>query len=413
MPRTKKQRASEGGGGFDLPGGESFTVVPVGFMHRWKDLDGDGKKQDTGRLWLGAYEKKYKSEEAFERWDPYRFHVTALLLVVMGPEAGKTGNLGLALQDLHVDDYGQSWTVDYRADRDTRSAFARFLDACGLALDPGQLAGWQGIVAEHIEQVTEKHPYLLGPVPTKEEVDRYNKRIVASHGLEDAADLMIGQETFPAWSRELILMGLEKVLLDELPVLVAKTKAGGKVFDYESVQAQTAELVPTIRAGFSEDVVGVIKARRALRDNLFCVPLEDAMPGMPWREKVDEPTEYGLTHIPFMPDEVAGVEKTPDQIVAIAAMWDVIRRAYAEGDKQKEIAERLFKAGVIPGQDTLEKLTYKEAVHVYADLAEAHPYLMTVEPAELAAMTEAVPLQGAVDRLLGQAKEQPPEPEEL
>lgn len=398
MPRTKRQRTSEGGGGFDLPGGQSFTVVPVGFMHRWKDLDGDGKKQDTGRLWVGAYEKKYKSEEKFERWDPYRFSVTALLLVVMGPEAGKTGNLGLALQDLHIDDFGQSWTVDYRADKDSRSAFARFLDACGLALDADEVAGWQELVAIYIEQMTDKHPFLLGPVPTEEEVDRYNERVIAEHGPEDAADLMIGEETFPAWSRELVLMGLETVLLDKLPVLVAKTKAGGKVFDYESVQPQTAELVPTIRAKFSEEVWEVIKARRSLRDDLFCAPIEDATPGMPWREKVDEPTEYNLTQIPFMPDEIADAD-TDAQVVAKAAMWGVIKRAYGEGSKKKGIAEVLSKAGVTPGQDTLEKLPYGQAEGVYLDLSERFPNLMTATEDEMTVMIDAATLT--------------PEPEEL
>ena len=399
MPRTKRQRTSEGGGGFDLPGGQSFTVVPVGFMHRWKDLDGDGKKQDTGRLWVGAYEKKYKSEEKFERWDPYRFNVTALLLVVMGPEAGKTGNLALALQDLHIDDFGQSWTVDYRADRDSRSAFARFLDACGLALDPDEVAGWQQLVADYVERMTEKHPFLLGPVPTKEEVDRYNERVIAEHGPEDAADLMIGEEVLPAWSRELILMGFETVLLDNLPVLVVKTKDGGKAVDFKSVQAQTAELVPTIRAGFSEEVWEVIKARRSLRDDLFCVPIEDATPGMPGRERVDELTEYNLTQIPFMPDEVAGAENTPDQVIAVAAMWGIIKRAYGEGSKKKEIAERLFKAGIVPGEDTLEKLPYGQAEGVYLDLSERFPNLMTATEDEMTVMIDAATLT--------------PEPEEL
>lgn len=348
--RTRPQEEAEARSDFDLEEDKSYTVMPIGFTSQWLDSNGDGRKdQNTGRLFIVAHDKKYQSEEEFDRTDPRRFKANCILLVLTGPDAGKTGKLGCGLQDLIIDPLGQGWNPRYGGDKGWRSAFSKLLIACGLSMKAGEIADWQDQVDEYVEALAAKHPYMLLPVPAIEQM--------AEYGLEG--------EPLPGWTRELVLRGLTSVFLRREFVLQCKTKLseGRVVFDHESVQAQDEELLPTVRAKYrqSEAVMEVLGTAKALSEDLWAKPISTARPGMPFYEEIDD--------LLGQPDRVPFSEP-PEHIIAKEAMWGHVRRFYkASAQEQREqIARVLMGKGMVVGVDTFEKLSLQTAYAAYSDV---------------------------------------------
>lgn len=358
-PRARGQRAVEGGGLYDLSPGTAYTVMPLGFTHQWQDLNGDGEKQDTGRIWVAAYDKKYQSEEEFDREDPYRFHASALFLVVIGEDAGKTGKMGCPLQDLRIDPLGQAWELEYKTDKDKRSAFARLLVASGCGLEPGGGGEqpWERAIDEYVEAVGEANPHLFIPAPTEEQM--------AEHDLSGTP--LLGM------TREMFLMGLEAFWLEKSPVLSCKTKEDEGIFDYETLMATDVGLVPTVRANFARNgaVTERIAEARAIRASHRAVRVTEATPGMPWFEKVND---LEGASIPFLED-------TGPEIIAKGAMWDHVRRIYQSLDQEgkTQVSSLLTAKEVVPGRDTFEAISFVVAEKLHKQIASLAP---SVELAE-------------------------------
>jgi hypothetical protein len=328
----------------------------VGFSPHWRNLGGESK-ESTGRINILAYDKKYGSQEAFERDDPRRFGVFLNFVVAMGDHAGKSISVHCTLQDLVIDNLGQFWSWESYADRDSQSAITRALGSAGFEFGDGVHAKWMDEVNEYGEVMATRFPYLLLPTPTAAEM----------------AEAKIDGDPLPGITRELVLMGIDKIIVSGKPVFCQiETNASGERIVWNSIQRLAPELLPAVTATYmgNERAVKAVERAMLARQQDKALPIEGATTGMPYYEKRDDEQQA----IPFMPDEVAQPEpETEEANAAKVAMWSHVKRLYNSADQEKRgsMATILFDGGInLKAKQTLLDVPYSQAGYIYHQIVE-------------------------------------------
>lgn len=323
--RAKPQEKSEGFP--SVPAGRTVTVVFTGFSHHWED-QGEGEKQDTGRIRIMANTHDYDGQ-MYDPADPGRFVAFPSFIVGLGEHAGARVSMATNLKKLEVDGLGQSWLYRFQDDATWKNKFTRVLEAADFAFVDGETTAWMKAVDAFLETVEDK-PYLWLPVPSKE--------AMVEAGLGE-------MEPLPGITRELILMGLESILENRLPILTLTTRKATRKdgsaavrVQHDSVSRLPVELEANTRAAIYQNEAAKEAINRAIaaRKGGLALPLAAATLGMPGFESVDD---HAGAQIPFTqgdtesPAAQAGKAVLRDHINRVAAAlgdpfrkqaWDVI-----------------------------------------------------------------------------------------
>lgn len=313
--RAKPQERSEGFP--SVPAGKTVTVVLTGFSHHWEDV-GEGKKEDTGRIRIMANTHDYDGQ-MYDPVDPGRFVAFPIFIVGLGEYAGARVSMATNLKKLEVDTLGQTWLYRFQDDATWKNKFTRVLEAAGFAFVDGETTAWMQAVDAFLETVEDK-PYLWLPVPSK--------AVMAEKGLDE-------MEPLPGVTRELILMGIESILADRLPIMMLTTRKAARKdgsaavrVQHDSVSRLPFELEANTRAGIYQNEAAMESINRAIaaRRGGLALPLSAATLGMPGFETVDD---HAGAQIPFTPGDTESPAARAGKIV----LRDHINRvAVALGD---------------------------------------------------------------------------------
>ena len=329
MATRSRARPQEKADGFPtVPAGVTVTVVFVGFSHHWEDLNGDGDKEDTGRIRIMANTHDYDGQ-LYDPSDPGRFVAFPNFIVGLGEYAGTRVSMATNLKKLEVDDLGQSWLYRFQDDATWKNKFTRVLEAADFAFVDGETTAWMQAVDAFLETVEDK-PYLWLPVPSTDAM----------------AEADLGEmEPLPGLTRELILMGVESILVDRLPILTLKTRKATRKdgsaavrVQHDSVSRLPVELEANTRAGIYQNEAAMEAINRAIaaRKSGPAVPLGNATLGMPGFETVDD---HAGAQIPF----TQGDTESSAQQAAKAVLRDHINRvAITLGDPFRKQAWKVI-----------------------------------------------------------------------
>jgi hypothetical protein len=338
MRRRSRSRApKQTEGAFkSLPPDQSFTAVFVGFDNHWLDLDGDGKKQPSGRVRIKWWPESQQKEE-FQFGDGAAFTTFAQFVVIMGEHAGERMGRPVDLKPLAVDPLGQSWYWDLGESSDSQfvKTLTRIMRAAGFEIEPDKESPWMAEANEYIEIVTAQHPFLELPQPTQEEIEEYEV-------VDDDGNFL---EPLPGMTREHVLMGICKILAERLPIVKFQTytKTTGRVgIKHDSIMAEGAAEQRIFRAEMAknDEVLESVNRQTWAVRNGVVTPLSDSTPGM-WLYKIRD----DLAGMPIPFESLSEAEMgPPEQVIAKEAMWDYTKRLYAKADTdaRQELATELF-----------------------------------------------------------------------
>lgn len=301
-----------------MPADKTITVVFVGFSHHWADV-GEGEKQDTGRIRIMANTHDYDGQ-LYDPADPGRFVAFPNFIVGLGEYAGARVSMAANLKKLEIGGLGQVWLYRFQDDATWKNKLTRVLEAADFAFVDGETTPWMQAVDAFLETVEDK-PYLWLPVPSAE--------AMAEAGLGEL-------EPLPGITRELILMGIESMLVDRLPIVMLTTRKATRKdgsaavrVQHDSVSRLPPELEANTRAGIYQNEAAMEAINRAIaaRKSGRVLPLSNATLGMPGFETVDD---HAGAQIPF----TQGDTESPAAQAGKAVLRDHINRvAAALGDR--------------------------------------------------------------------------------
>lgn len=318
MSRRSRARPQEKSAGFpSVPAGKTVTAVFVGFSHHWVD-QGSGEKEDTGRIRIMANTQDYDGHP-YDLSDPGRFVAFPNFIAGLGEYAGARISMAVNLKKLEMDDMGQQWKYRFQDDETWKNKLTRVLEAAGFDFIHGETTGWMQAVDAFLETVEDK-PYLWLPTPSSEALARLE---------------IEGVEPLPGITREMILMGIEFILVSRLPIITLSTRAAQRKdgsatvrVRHDSVSALPMELEANTRAGIYANAAAMEAIDRAIaaRKGGLALPLDAATLGMPGYETVND---HAGAQIPFSPGDM----ESPAQRAGKAVLRDHINRvAGALGD---------------------------------------------------------------------------------
>lgn len=315
MSKRSRARPQQKADGFPtVPAGKTVTVVFVGFSHHWEDR-GNDEKEDTGRVRIMANTHDYDGQ-LYDPSDPGRFVAFPTFIVGLGEYAGSRIGMATNLKKLEVDSLGQAWLYRFQDDATWKNKLTRALEAADFAFVDGETTAWMQAVDAFLETVEDK-PYLWLPVPSKE--------AMAEAGLGE-------MEPLPGLTRELILMGVESILVDRLPIVTLKTRGATRKdgsaavrVQHDSLSRLPPELEANTRAGIYQNEAAMEAINRAItaRQSGLALPLSAATLGMPGFEAVDD---HAGAQVPFMP----GDTESPAAQAGKAVLRDHINRVAQE-----------------------------------------------------------------------------------